>query len=395
MRSQLPLALAWLLFTIPPPVSAQLRDVTVTAATRLDWAFAAQGFGAEAAKIPAGYDSTAQRYQLFVPATLEKDKPAALVVFISSGPLPMGITSWKALCEKNGMLFCSPFAAGNGVPAGQRTRIVLDMVDDVRRSYRIDPNATYVSGFSGGARMACSIGFALPEAFAGIVPICGTNPLAGPTYLRHRARDRLSVAFVTGEKDFNRKENEVYMAPWLEELGIRTKLWVVPKMGHAVPSSAVLAEVHAWLQADLKRREADTKLRPGLSLTSEQTPTGPEQARQHVESAQLDLLDPDRTWRGVALLQGVVARWGKTLAGSQARALLKDIVRDDKLAERIAAQGADDEIKSVSAQAKALERFGLTAKAIEAWSILAQNYEGMSAGQNALAQIRRLRRDKE
>ena len=32
------------------------------------------------------------------------------------------------------------------------------------------------------------------------------------------------------------------MAPWFAELGIRSKLWVVPKMGHAIPSAEVMAE---------------------------------------------------------------------------------------------------------------------------------------------------------
>jgi len=67
------------------------------------------------------------------------------------------------------------------VPAGQRTRIVLDMLDDVRRHQRIDADQTYITGFSGGGRMACAIGFALPEYFGGVAPVCGTNPISGTT----------------------------------------------------------------------------------------------------------------------------------------------------------------------------------------------------------------------
>ncbi len=80
------------------------------------------------------------------------------------------------------------------------------------------------------------------------------------------------MAFITGEKDFNRKENEEYMFPWLEELGVRTKLWVVPKMGHEIPPSKILAEVYAWLADDLKRRRADVKARPGLGVKPEDGP---------------------------------------------------------------------------------------------------------------------------
>src|SRR5262249_2679356 len=144
--------------------------------------------------------------------------------------------------------------------------------DDVRRHYQIDPDRTYLTGFSGGGRMACTIAFALPEYFGGVIPVCGTNPLHSLAYLRHRVQDRLSVAFVTGATDFNRKETEEYMAPLFKDLGIRSKLWVVPMMGHAVPGPDVLAEVHTWLADDLQRRSQDTKGRPGLAASPNEVP---------------------------------------------------------------------------------------------------------------------------
>src|SRR5262249_42580870 len=155
--------------------------------------------------------------------------------------------------------------AGNNCPIGQRARIVLDMLDDVRRHYRIDPDQKYLTGFSGGGRMACSIAFALPEYFGGVVPFCGTNPLNRQDYLRHRVQDRLSVAFVTGATDFNRKENEEFMAPLFHDLDIRSRLWIVPKLGHGVPGPDVLTEVLKWLVDDLPRRRADAKAHPGLA----------------------------------------------------------------------------------------------------------------------------------
>src|ERR1051325_1296924 len=265
--------------TISVPLASAQTERKVGAATRLDWEFAARGFGPAAAKLPAGYDSTKQKYQLFVPKSHKKDKPAGLVLFISPSDQPAGFKSWQAACEKEGILFASPFAAGNSVAAGQRTRIILDVLDDVRRQHAIDPDLTYITGFSGGGRMACAIGFALPEYFGGVIPLCGTNPISATTYLRHRAEERLSVAFVTGEKDFNRKENEEYMYPWLQEVGIRSKLWVVPNMGHAIPPASVVAEVHAWLAEDLKRRHDDAKARPKLAVKPDDTPSAAEQAK--------------------------------------------------------------------------------------------------------------------
>jgi hypothetical protein len=240
--------------------------------------------------------------------------------------------------------------------------------------------------------MACAIGFALPEYFGGIMPVCGTNAISGTNYLRHRAEERLSVAFITGEKDTNRNENEEVMYPWLQEIGVRSKLWVVPKMGHAIPPGEVMAEAYAWVAEDLQRRRDDAKARPKLAVGPDDAPSGTEQAKRLVDTALAELKLPTRTWRGIALLQGVTQRWPKSNPASEARGLLKQVLNDDKLVERIADQGEADEVKSLSAQAKALERFGNVPKAIEAWNLLAKNYEGTPIAAKALENIKRLKR---
>jgi predicted esterase len=363
----------------------------VVGPTRLDWEFAAASFGKAAVKLPADYDSKKQKYQLYIPKSYKKDAPAPLILFISPSDGPQGVKPWQKVCDQEGALFASPYGAGNSTALGLRTRIILDVLDDVRRQHAIDPDRTYITGFSGGGRMACAIGFTLPEYFGGVVPICGTNPIGGTTYLRHRIEERLSVALVTGETDMNRKENEDVMHPWFKEINIRSKLWVVPKLGHAIPSDTVLAEVHAWIADDLKRRRDDRMAHSKLAVAADDTPTAKEQAKRLVEAAQSDLKDPMRTWRGVALLQGVTQRWGGTPESKKAQSVLKDVLNDDTLLQRIDKQGSDDEVNSVSAQAKAMERFGMTAKAIEAWEILAKNYEGTPIATKAIENIKRLR----
>ncbi len=377
-------------FLVATTANAQ-TERKVASPTRLDWEFACGGFGKGAAKLPAGYDSTKQKYQLFVPKGVAKDKPAGLILFISPADGPSSVKAWQAVCEKHGLLFASPFGAGNNTPAGPRTRIILDTLDDIRQQYAIDPDQTYLTGFSGGGRMACAIAFALPEYFGGVIPLCGTNPISGPTYLRHRIEDRLSVAFVTGEKDFNRKENEAYMAPWFAELGIRSKLWVVPGLGHAVPSASVVAEVYTWLTEDLKRRREHVKANAKLAVGASDTPNPTDQAKRQFAASLENLSDPERTWRGITLLQGVTQRWPKSDAANQARAVLKKVTEDNAILQLVEKQGAADEVNSLASQAKALERFGDFQKAITTWELLAANYEGTTIGQKAVENIQRLR----
>jgi len=365
-------------------------EVKVSAPTRIDWEFAVGNFGIDKPKLPADYDSRKQRYLLFVPKDYTANKDWPLVVFISPGDDPLGWRFWQKPCEELGMLFCAPYGAGNVVPVDQRTRLVLDVLDDVRRRYRIDPDQTYLAGFSGGGRMACALAFSLPEYFGGVIPVCGTNPLPRLPALRHRVRDRLAVAFVTGSGDFNRKENEDYMFPYFQDLGIRSRLWVVPRMGHSVPGADVLAEVHAWLAEDRKRRQADAKAFPGLAAAPDEVKTRAQQAAGQLEAAEAERKKPERIWPAVALLEGVVQRWGKTDAADGARKLLEQIKADPKKAALLADQRGAEERHELTAEAGALERFGLRRRALEMWQKLAKEFADSDEGKKAADATKRL-----
>src|SRR5690348_11450016 len=112
-----------------PPTGLQ-EQVQISSPTRLDWKFAASAFGPGTAKLPADYDSRRQRYQLFVPRDYDAGRAWPLVVFVSPGDEPLGWPFWQTTCEKAGALFCAAYGAGNNCPAGPRTRLVLDMLDD-------------------------------------------------------------------------------------------------------------------------------------------------------------------------------------------------------------------------------------------------------------------------
>ena len=365
-------------------------EVVVENPTLLPWEFAAQSFGPEAAKLPKDYDSRRQRYQLFVPAKYTKARSWPLIVFISPGDDPLGWKSWQKVCEGSNILFCAAYGAGNNCPVGQRTRMVLDMLDDVRRHYRIDPDETYLTGFSGGGRVACTIAFALPEYFGGLVPICGTNPPHKLAYLNHRAQDRLPVALVTGTGDFNRGENEDYMLPLLQAGNVRTKLWVVPKLGHGIPGPEVLAEVHGWLAEDLKRRRADAKTWPGLAASPNDVPTQGQLAKALLEAAESELKKPDHTWRGVALLQGVVNRGGQTDPADRAKKLLEQVQNDPKILTLVGEQGGAEERKTLAVQGPAFEKLGDVRRALQAYQTLAENHPDSPEGKKAAEAVKRL-----
>src|SRR5262249_35037549 len=158
-----------------------------------------------------------------------------------------------------------------------------------RRHYRIDPERTYLAGAGGGAELACRLAFALPELAGGVIAVAGDAPLPRLAHLRHRLQDRLSVALVCGPAAPARPRQEDYLAPLLGELGVRSRLWLVGTGPHGLPPAGTLAEVHRWLEEDLKRRRADA-LSAGLSV--EETPTRRALARRALARAREGLRDP-------------------------------------------------------------------------------------------------------
>jgi len=183
----------------------------------------------------------------------------------------------------------------------------------------------------------------------------------------------------------------VLMAPLFTELGIRSKLWLVPRIGHALPPGEVLVDVYSWLADGLKQRRDDAKAHPRLALPADEVLTPEKVAARHVEEAEADLKKVGRTWRGVALLRAVVERWPDTDAGDKARQLLKDVAIDPAKAQAILEEGGKDERELLTAQAGALEHFGDNRAALKAWQLLAKAQPETPAGKKAAEEAKRLR----
>ncbi|MGE3806497.1 MAG: hypothetical protein AB7K24_17660 [Gemmataceae bacterium] len=305
------LVLAFVL-TLQGQAAGLQQKVQVEGPTRLDWTYVLSDQSLP--KVPAdwlkNFDSTKQTYDLFVPESYNASKPAGLILFVSAGNGPAGQKNFEAACNKNNLLFASPYNAGNGVDTKQRVRIVLDVLDDVRKKYNIDPDRTYIAGFSGGGRIACGIAFALPELFGGVIGVCASGNLRDEPYLRHRVMERLNVAFLTGENDFNRGEVERFRTPMLEGVGVEAKSWVFPGMGHAIPNAAQLQEVVDWLDQGVKKRQELAKKFPASRLVGgKMLPAREEQAKALFAEGQKRMEQKETFYSGLMQLLTVMKRY--------------------------------------------------------------------------------------
>ncbi len=300
------------------------KQVVVQAETRIDWVFvmANQSPAQPPADWLPRYISTKQKYELFVPQIAKLTQPSPLILFISPGKQPTGLAQWKAVCEEHGAIFASPFDAGNDCESRQRVRIVLDVLDDVRRRYTIDPDRTYIGGFSGGGRIACAIAFSLPEYFGGVIPVCAAGDLRDETWLKHRVQARLSVAHLTGETDFNRGEIERFRGPILNDVGVRSKIWTIDGLGHGIPGSQALDSAYRWLEEGLKAREKLAQDFPASRVDGQSAFTREAFASALAAEAKQRTAKPATFYSGLMQYKGILDRWPDLPAAAAAKRVL-------------------------------------------------------------------------
>lgn len=330
--------LAFLLFSLVSSIQAAGLPpgyhvkVAVSAPTRLDWTFVLSN--RSLAEPPADwlgdYDSTKQHYELYVPRR-EGKKLFPVLLYISPSGEHQGWKRFETLCKQQGILFAGPFGAGNDCPTKKRARIVLDVLDDLRRHYPLDADRTYVAGFSGGGRVACALAFALPECFGGVLPICAGHDLREESWLRRRVVDRLRVASLTGEKDFNRAEVERLRVPYLKEVGVTARVWTQRGMGHDIPPPPLLLEAYRWLDEGAARRREQAKRYPASRLSGETAPDRQEQAQALLAEGKKRLDKAETLYSGLMQLKGCMERWPDLKASAEARKILTEYdSRDNK-----------------------------------------------------------------
>jgi len=376
-----------LLLFLPAARADDTKPRTVAQPTRLDWTFTVGNrslANPPADLLGSEYDSAKQSYELFLPPRKDPKQPVGVVVFVSAGNDAGGWKAFEPACHELGLAYLAVKNAGNSVPPPRRCRIVLDCLDDLRRQVPVDPDRTYISGFSGGGRIACGIAFALPEHLGGMLPLCAAGDLRAEPWLRHRAIDRLSAALVTGPSDFNRGEVERWKAPFWTGIGMRTKVWVQPNLGHAIPSPPTLTEAVKWLEAGKGGRAAAAKKFPTTRASATAAPTRDEFSKAVFDEGK-KLLDERATLhRGLMQVKGVLERWPDAASGMSARKLLEEYeakpqkpweaddvaeLRKQLLAEaRSLGDYALNGIPAGSPYAKS--RPALAAQAIEYWSAL-------------------------
>jgi len=380
-------------------------SVGVTRDTRIDWVYVLANQSPRT--VPADwlidYDSKKQTYQLYVPRNYDPKKSYPLVLFVSPSDKATGFRNWQRVCEEQQIVFAGPHDAGNNCEIRRRVRIILDVLDDVRRTYNVDTNRSYIGGFSGGGRIACSIAFALPEYFGGVMPICAAGDLREESWLRHRVIDRLSVAHVTGESDFNRGEVERFRGPMLADVGVRSRVWVVPKTGHTIPDVRALCEAFRWLEAAAPQRRTLAEQYPSSCLSHGEAVSRDDNARRLFEEAQLRVAKDATRYSGLMQLKGILTRWPDLPQADAAKKILlehesADIRKweEDDIAEQrrflfARAKGLDAYASGPLPKQYENQRSDMASAAIQLWQVVIDDGQDPEMAAHARQRVPKLR----
>ncbi len=190
-------------------------------------------------------------WEVYVPERYDAGRPPGLMVYISptySGEMPRG---WDRVMEERNLIWIAANRSGNSEIVGRRAVLAQIAPAVIGRDYTIDPERIYLSGLSGGGKMASMVATEHANVFKGAIFNCGVEfwDRATPRYLDLIRKNH--YVFVTGTLDQALEPTKKAHANYLDAGVTNSKLMVIRDMTHRNPNRYVFAEAVGYLDARL------------------------------------------------------------------------------------------------------------------------------------------------
>jgi predicted esterase len=201
-----------------------------------------------------------ESFEVHVPPG-DADRPYGIFVWINAADRGAPSKSLLPMLEHKHLIWIGANNAGNPRGLGVRLGLAIDAVHNLKQLDRIDENRVYVSGISGGGKVASIAAVCYPDVFTGSIPICGVSyfrniPVPGeqrkfwpgiysrpPIKLFDQARERSRFVLITGEKDPNRPPTHAfYEQGFVKDKFKHVEYVEVPGMGHSIPEAKWIEE---------------------------------------------------------------------------------------------------------------------------------------------------------
>ncbi len=140
-------------------------------------------------------------YAVYLPAAYSKTNPLPVIYFFdphADGSLP--VKKYTAIAEVFNWILIGCNNSKNGMQLQESQAIAQGMIADVASRFFINSKLQYLSGFSGGSKVACSVAGA-NNTVAGLIACSGSYVNKDASF-----SPGLNIVSIAGERDFNYHE---------------------------------------------------------------------------------------------------------------------------------------------------------------------------------------------
>lgn len=155
-------------------------------------------------------DLAKEKFDIYVPPGVPPAAGWGVLVFVAPWSAPTRPEAWRPPLDRHHLIFVSAQDSGNGSSVlDRRLPLALLAYANVRERYPIDPSRVYITGLSGGSRVAETAALAYPDVFRGVILNAGSDPIDGragiykPPAELFRQFQRSRVVFITGDQDWD------------------------------------------------------------------------------------------------------------------------------------------------------------------------------------------------
>ncbi|MBK8284554.1 MAG: hypothetical protein IPK97_06510 [Ahniella sp.] len=197
---------------------------------------------------PHVLDLTREKIDVYIPAKQPKDGYGVLV-FVPPSPSWPVPADYRRVLDARGLIWVAARESGNNQSAyDRRMPLALHALEWVKQRYPVDPSRLYISGFSGGGRVAQRLALAYADVFSGALLIAGNDPfdengtVVPPRDIFRKFQSTMRIVHATGIHDLpNRRHEErtrasmasFCVAHLFRHIQQRTEHWIPNRRGFA------------------------------------------------------------------------------------------------------------------------------------------------------------------
>ncbi len=191
-------------------------------------------------------DLSKERFAVYVPTHAPPDG-YALMVFVPPWDEAQIPLTWIPVLERRGIVLVTAAQSGNDEDVlDRREPLALLAAGNAMSRYHIDPRRVFVSGFSGGSRVALRLALGYADLFHGVLLDAGSDVLGQqlplpPRELLEQFQTSTRVVYLTGATDTSRQEadrqSRQSLQRWcITDIDART----IPWTGHEIADPSAL-----------------------------------------------------------------------------------------------------------------------------------------------------------